>query len=255
MIQEAIQAIVELAEPKVVEVYADANEKIFRQGDKIFPVILPSPLRANKAKCLETLIALANRFAMDDEEPKPAVWYNETTVIASLLDSVDDSRETVTFDLEHSAQFRLLTALFKNPPWYGQKEFVRLIRIDLAGSLAPGTLLDKVRVVKFENGTVTSGKIGRKEESLGRVSSASASSSEGDIPDEVTLVVPVYVNPGEDEGYAVPCAVDVDPQTCKFQLVPFSGALEHAGQMAIASIADRLRAGLNEGVPYYHGCP
>jgi hypothetical protein len=251
MISEAIDRIVALSEPETELVYEDTQTRVYRRGAETFAVAIPSAPRGHSAWHLDTIIDFANRFA---GEPS-AVFYGPGSVVAVLRDGEDDMRSVVRFMLDHSAEFVALTKLARSPEWLEQKAFIRLLRITLAGSLAPSELLNKVRKIKFESGSVVTGKITRQDESLGRSLSAAASSDEGDLPEDVILEVPVYKNPGEATSYPVQCAVEIDPMQGKFQLVPFPGALEMAIELAMASIKKRLVAGLHEGIPVYHGAP
>ena len=78
-------------------------------------------------------------------------------------------------------------------------------------------------------------------------------SGEGEIPEEVTLEVPVYSTPGETARYAVRCSVEVDPGTGRFTLAPPPDELTRVQTLALASIRERLSQGTN--IPAYLGAP
>ena len=253
MIKEALDRIIALADPATVLVYEDPYRKIYlREGEEI-SVEKPSMPRDHKASDVATVISLANRFAAESES-LPAVFFNEAKVIALLKDGIDESRERVTLSLEFSAQFKLLRAI-NSGTWFDQKAFIRFLRIELAGALATNVLLEKVRKIKFENGVVTTGNVGRQQESLGRIQTSSTTSLAGDLPEVVQLSVPVYANPGELDLYPVDCAIDDDAKAEKFQLIPLAGQLDRAVQLAVGSIAQRLSQDLTAGIPFYHGSP
>lgn len=253
MIKEALELILGLAEPQAVTVHQTKMVKVIRRGEKLIRVTLDPEPRANVAHCLDTLIALANRFKTTGTIP--AVFHGASSVIALLDDGEEENRPHVSFALNKSDQWKVLEGLAGGSIWFDQKNFIRLLKITLEGSLNPFELLNKVREVRFESGAVQKGTVKRADESLGISRSASATSGEGDFPEEVTLTVPVYSNPKEDGLYPIVCAVEIDPLAAKFQLVPLPGRMELAQQLAIASIAQRLREGLTEGIPIYHGAP
>jgi hypothetical protein len=139
--------------------------------------------------------------------------------------------------------------------WKTHKDFIRLLKIDLAGALPAGSLLDIIRRVKFENGAITTSEVKKNRESLGKEITAKIDAS-GEIPDEVTLQVPVYSSMGEKQPYPLQCSVEVDPtRTDAFRLSPLPDEIERVQQLAVGSILERLRVALPDGCPAYYGSP
>lgn len=198
------------------------------------------------------LIELANRF--DDDQNSPVVWYDESAVVLVI----DDDRhrlETVTFPLATSDVFKRLLDIARSKEKFEQKAFVRLLRIDLAGTLDPVTLLEKVRRVKFENGVSTVANVAKQRESFGRSIVSEVSTDGGDLPDEVTLAVPVYKTMGQRQAYPLRCSVEVDPGEGTFRLLPLPDELERVGHVAVSHLARDLSEGLKPEVPAYYGKP
>ncbi len=230
---------------------------------EIQEIELPIPPRDHKAGSLEDLMNLANRFAADASSPcAPVVWYDHERVVLVIDDfaRTDDDEnaypyrvEKATLELEVSDVFAALVKLRDNKPLFNQKDFIRLLRIQLAGTLDPARLLNVVRRVKFENGVTTTGEKTKNRESMGREINA-AVSAEGDIPDEVTLSVPVYKTLRETDRYPVRCSVEVEPMEGVFRLMPLPDEIERVRNMALDSIEERLTGGL-QGVPHYFGKP
>lgn len=220
---------------------------------------LPMP-RDHNPGCLDDLIRLAVRFvggtASDPtgDSLTPVVWYDQGTVIA-VLDDMSHRIEAATLTLERSDVFALLCRLRANPreAWLEQKPFVRLLRVELAGTLDPFLLLEPVRSMRWESTATTSGTVGRQQESLGR-EIASRVATEKDLPDEVVLQVPVFKTPGETARWPMRCSVDTDPALCKIQLLPFPDEIERVFDLAVGSIGSRLGQGLGE-IPCYRGKP
>lgn len=266
MIAEAIKAIRELADlaaaPKVLDL-PDPRARSFIVNGEIRECALPEPPRAHSLGRLDDLITLANRFAGKGEDgesaelngdgnpPKVVVWYDAEKVVA-VLDDAGHRVETATLSLKQSDAFRRVCGLRANPSWMEQKDFIRLLRIDLAGTLDPVHLLNVVRKVRFENGVATTSEARHARESLGRTIAAAAS-GEGEIPEEVTLELPVYSTPGLSFRLALRCAVEVDPARGAFRLVPLPDEIDWVSQRAVETIGGMLREGLEEGVPAYWG--
>ncbi len=239
----------------------DARSKTFVvNGEVIERFVEPAP-RRHDAGTLGDLIRLANRFAADGGEDdyetagdaSPVVWYSEDSVDL-VIDDRGHRLETVKLPLDFSGVFQVVRRLRETQAWFEQKAFVRLLRIDLAGALDPVHLLNAVRSVKFESGSVTRGEVQKSRESIGREIISRVEPS-AELPDEVTLRVPVFKTAGLREVFPVRCAVDVNPPEGKFQLLPLPDEIERAIADALAFIGAVLGDGLDESVPHYQGRP
>jgi hypothetical protein len=213
-----------------------------------FPV--PAPPRRHEVACLAEVVALANRFAADGGTP--VVWYDARHVVL-VIDDAGHRVETATLDLEVSDVFARLARLRAERSWLDQRAFVRLLRVELARTLEPVVLLEKVKRLKFENGVTTTGHVGRAAESLGREITSKLERGE-ELPEQVTLSAPVYKTAGETDPLPVRCSVEVNTMEGTFQLMPLPDEIERVLTLAVASIRDRLND-LAEGVPAYHGRP
>lgn len=251
MLKEALQYLASLAQESARPTKLDINDPAavhYVTGAGVaMEIEVPVPPRRHEVCQLADLIALAARF------DGSVVWYDEGAVIA-VFDDSEHRAERATLALVESDLFAAVRLLAKNKPAYDHKSFVRLLKITLAGTLAPSALLDVVRRVKFDNGTVTHSESRKSRESLGREITATVS-AEGEIPDAVTLQVPVYKTLGETQPYPVRCTVEVDPLEGTFRLLPFADEIERVQQLAIGSIAERLHEQLPDGIPAYYGRP
>jgi anti-sigma factor ChrR (cupin superfamily) len=207
---------------------------------------IPTPPREHQPATLDEVIALATRFAAE----KPVVWFDHEQVTL-VIDDAGHRIERATLNLEVSDTFAVVQTLRKDKPWYTQPDFVRLLRVELAGTLDPAVMLNRVR--KLVIGQKTTTEVQRRGESFGHEINALAG-KDTDPPDEVDLVLPVYKTPGEQTPVYVACTVDVEvAQPKPFRLVPKPDEVERVLQVAVGSIGERLRAGLPEGVACYHG--
>lgn len=225
-------------------------------GGQIVHTALTAPPRQHKPATLDDVISLASRFTEAPVEPgaMPVIWIGPERVVV-VLDDCRHRCETATLDLSHSTPWLRLSAIgakLRGEP-LEHKAFLRLLRIELAGCLAPIDLYDKVKRVTFENGqTVTANVSRNKAESMGRAINA-AVSGEGEIPEEVTLAVPVYSTPGETARYPVRCSVEVEPLSGTFALAPLPDELAKVQALALTAIESRLLGSV--ACPVYFGQP
>lgn len=255
MLKEALAYLSDLARTSAApqKIHADAFRQIFVIDGTIREVDLNPEPRQHTVKNLANLISLAGMFEERNSLP-PLVWYDARAVVL-VIDDADRRVQTVTLSLVESAVFQTIRGLRDQRRWLTQKDFVRLLRIDLAGTLDSAVLLDRVRKVKFENGVSTTGTVERSRESMGREFKSSVEVQAGEIPEFVILSVPVYSTDGERAVYGLRCAVEIDAQQGAFQLVPMPDEIERVQDLAVASIAERLNEKLPEDVSAYYGNP
>lgn len=253
MLKEALALLVDLGQrtAKPETIYEDAVLKRVVIDGRIEDVTKTVPPRAHTVGCLAEIVALANRFA--DDTANPVVWYDESRVVL-VIDDPGHRVNVVTLPLAESDIFGVCCRLREHKPWHEQKAFVRLLRVDLAGTLDPGVLLNGVRKVSFSTTAEARGTVTRERESMGREINSSVA-GQSPIPETVTLRVPVYRTAGERQTYGLNCAVEIDHEQCRFQLLPLPDEIERVQHLAMESISARLVEGLREGVPCYYGKP
>jgi len=250
-LKAAIEYVVGLAISKPIEIHSSATEKIFLHDGESVTVELPITPRRHVARTLDDIIALANLFKADGYTP--VVWYDEGKVCV-VFDDVESRQNFAAMPLHRSAVFDTVNSLASGT-WLNQVHFIRLLRVELHGAQTPVQLLNLVRDVVFENGTMTSQKIGRQDESVSRAIKASVTTQAGDIPEEITLQLPIYSNPNETDSYPVLCAIDIKPKEGLFQLIPLPDRIQAAVNAKMNQIRGRLAEGLQEGIPFYYGAP
>lgn len=249
MIADALMFLAEQARASVAPVLVSdgPTTQTYLVDDEAVTVLKHTAARAHTVESIACVMAIANRF--NDEDNNPVVWVS-TNKIVLVIDDTRDRVETATMPLDETDVFKRLRRLNAGE-WLDQKAFVRLLRIDLARTLPPGVLLDRVRKIRFEAGQVTTGEVARNRESLGRQITA-AVNAEGEIPEMVTLAVPVYP---QSPAYAVQCSVDVDPVRGLFELKPLPDEIERVSTVAVSEIADMIKAEVNDGILVYLGRP
>ena len=133
-----------------------------------------------------------------------------------------------------------------------QKETIATIRLQFRGC-APGNLADLFRQVKFNVNQSGESELQKNKVSVGKSTLAEFHGLQN-IPDEVAFTVPVFDGKFECRE-TVMVAIEPDPQTQTFQLIPFPGEIEAALQRAEHRLGMALREQMPEGVPVIFGAP
>jgi hypothetical protein len=258
-----ILALKQLAlEPKRLDI-ADPTKARFIVDGEIREYDLPATPRSHKVHNLEALISLANRFNREvevgddgegDDSFVPVVWFDRDAVVL-VIDDAGHRVNSVTLNLETSDTFAKLKSLYSGQTWYDQRGFVRLLAVDFARCIDAGILLNKVRKIKFDSGVSGAGVIGRASESMGHNINSRVESAEGEIPEVVTVMSPVFKTNGETQPFPVQCSVEINPQESKFRLMPLPDQIELVTHAAVADIGDRLASSLDKGIEAYFGKP
>jgi hypothetical protein len=250
LIKESLEYLVSLARDATASEVLPGTPRTLRRlvHGEVMEWDVPVEPRDHYPATLDEIVALAVRFAAQ----KPVVWYDHEQVVL-VIDDGGHRIETATLNLEVSDTFAVVRMLRKEKPWYDQPDFVRLLKVDLVGTLDPAVLLNRVR--KLVVGQKTTTEVNRRGESFGHEINALAG-KDTDPPDEVDLVLPVFKTPGEQAPAYVACTVDVEVARPKpFRLLPKPDEVERVLQAAVGSIGERLAKGLPEGVAAYWGRP
>lgn len=252
MIDKALEFLVNLGRKDVapVPVVKDdpRTERYLVSGQSV-EIEKPNPPRNHMINSLADVIAMADSSVCNPESA--AVFYSEASVIL-MLDYNEHRVEWAKLVLRWSDSWNTVQDLGK---WLEGKALIRLLRTDLAGCIPDAALVDIIRRVKFENGQTVTTENQRNRESLGKEITSKISTAV-EIPDRVTLVVPVYSSLGEQARYPIQCSLEIEPARIDaFQLKPLPDEPERVQQLAMQSIAERLQSGLPEGIPFYYGSP
>lgn len=252
MLTDALKYLSKLAtdaaSPKLL-VEAAASKTYLVDGEAVKLAADPSPI-AYTLGTVGALIAFTNDVAANDDA---LIFVNEDK-IELVLDAKRLRLDRAAVPLVKSAVWERLLKLgsTRQGEWLEHKAFLRLLRVELAGTLPPEALLDRVRRIKFDNGVALTSEQTRKGESISRAIKSEVS-GELEIPERVVLEAPVYSTSGERETYAVPCSVEVDPVRGMFCLVPEPDVLVRAQWAALKSIRERIVA--DTKIPCYLGSP
>lgn len=217
----------------------------------------PAP-RAHAALSLETICAFAK------SNKNSAVWYSRTGVVCLTDDTT--RRDRVSLGLSYSAPLRRLQELEATGSVIQHKQLIFMLRTTFANCLAQaGTLLDILRSIRWKNSADGSSTIAHGKASIGKQIEQSIEGLDA-IPEYVTLSVPIFHSNVIARLFSVRCALEPDPATQSFQLIPLPREIELAIAGAEDAIQEELLQGLTVGVaetsdpsqlaaPLYYGTP
>lgn len=219
-------------------------------GDKPERVEALPASRAHKANSLPALVACVKDHITAGEWA--TVWYARSGVVALMEDST--RRDRVTMPLALSPQVKTMLALEQSQKELTQKDLLRLLRISLKGCVEL-SLIETLRSVKF-----TANSDGRSEISQGKSSIGKRLETEltgvKAIPEYVTVSLPVFAGGFAHMGN-IQAALEVNPDTATFQVIPCPGEIERTLENAEDALGDMLRDLFSETeeVKVYHGEP
>lgn len=235
---------------KIVPVPGDGRQAFVSLAGALEVVPVPPACRAHQVFSLADLVDFTKSIPTKEGSPPPTpVIFHGPKAVTLLIDT-HDRRDVVIFPLTFSRPFMRLQALDQQPVAFDQRAFCRLLQFELAVSksiVAPFRNLDWQTQVAVR-GETAPGKDRLGREVLSQVKGTS------DLPDEIVVATPVYVQQGERELVAVRCAVELDAGTQRLALVPFPNEIETQIDAAQARIHERLTESL-ETVPVFYGEP
>lgn len=219
------------------------------------------PWRKHKAQDLETIAAFADRFQGTGTETNASngasIWCSRSNVI--LLTDDSDRRERVTVEMIPSDQIVALANLDDKKPMQAQRDILFMLRTVFTENALTKfpQLISMLRKVNFTAGSQAEADIQRGKASLGKSVTAEAKFAGGDIPEQISLNVPVFDNNFARRTYDVICALEIYEAEQKFQLFPLPGEVEKAYAQAEAALASDILAllGKDSPVPVYYGTP
>ncbi len=250
MLKEALQFLGETFSKsqgaKLLSVPGNGRKAYVDQGGTVTPYDVTPPLREHRVNSVADLIAAAEKW-----DTAPVVWINGDAVV--LITDDADRLDSVTLRLSKSAAFAKLIALNQSPV-LDQQALIRVLRIDLQGTINRADLLTAVRNIKFRVSDSGASNIQQGNESLGRTIEAEVTGA-GDIPESVVVSCPVYSNPGERAlTFTVGCDLEIVPADKKFRFRPIPDEIERVTDAALQGIRDRIDEALPD-VATFFGSP
>jgi len=224
---------------------ADGRIERFDVDGKVVPFDIPP---ANRAHCV---YSLADLIDCVEGATTPVVWYSATEVVLIVEDS--DRRDRITFELTLSEQVTALDRLRDSAggqlPAFSQRELLHFLRFSLD---VPAETVNLFRKLNWADSTRAASNLGKGQESLGLEIEAECSGTD-ELPDELTVHIPVYREFGEREPWPVRLLIEIDTNSKTFRVRPAPGDLDTAIQRAQQSIGERLGGALE--CPAFYGTP
>ncbi len=217
MLREALEFLTQLApETNRAAVIERDHYDLIRHADgTVTTRERPRPPRRDEVFTLESLVdQLAN---LPGEH---TVWVSPSDIVAVIED--DPRNGYVKMFLNPSREHLTLTNIDRAT--LAQADFVRRLLIDLA---VPPEAVAPFRYLTWRSGTNAAGKTLAGAESLGREVYAELTNAK-DVPEEITLTLPLYENIGQRDAYSIRCRIDVDTASERLTLCMMPGELERA---------------------------
>lgn len=253
MLKEALEALskqsVAAAGPQVKEIDPTRTFAVLNPDGSTEIIGDAPPWRKHAAQDLETIVSFAEKNA------NAAIWYSRDKIVCITDDAT--RRDRVTITMLPSDQIQKLVLLNGSKPLITQRELLFMLRTVFTPTALDKfpKLIDLLRKVSFLAGSKADSEIGRGKSSVGK-SLAAEASLQGELPEQITLNVPVFTNSFARRTYDVQCALEIYEQEQKFQLFPLPGEVEKAWFSAEADLSASLRALIGEGAtPVYYGQP
>lgn len=229
MLKDLFEAIGKMAvrahEAKVI-VLPGAERDAFVQlpSGELHPVELPPPLTQAEVYDVASIKEAIEAFVEDTEHA--VLWYDSSRITLQF-DRVD-CREYVRFPLEYTQQFR---TLMKLPRSFDQRTLLYFLKVELAGLVDPATIAI-FRTLDFTRAEEQKGKLSHQDESLGRSVQAGVRAT-SDIPEFLTLSVPIFAHPDFPFSIPVRISVDVNIAANQIQLTALPDTLSNAMDQAL----------------------
>jgi hypothetical protein len=237
--------------PKITE-FDPRKHRIVVMPDGTSEAIAADPApRKHAANDLGSLKTIAEAAAQAGH--KVVCWATRRGVMLVLND--DGYRDsTVTLGLELSPQLALLMSIEKSSPAMSQRELISTLRIKFRECGLPDGLVDMLRKVAFKISDEGASELQRTKTSVGRSQMAAMHGLDA-LPEWLSFQVPVFAGCVFATIATIPVALDPDPETQTFKLIPQLGVIEKKIQLAETELVGALASMMPESVPVYFGTP
>jgi len=190
---------------------------------------------------------------MHEQEACPVVWYDRNQIVVVCDDGT--RRDRATCGLTYTDHFSRLMELANQEDPLTQRDFVRLLKYELAGCV-PEALLKSARKVQFNSTTEGFGDVGKGKVSLGKEVRSQANTDNGvEFQDEVVVTCRVFTDLGLKRPAKIKCDLDVDADAMTFSLRPYPGEIEREIDEELAYIGSMLAKAIGENARLFRGTP
>jgi hypothetical protein len=160
----------------------------------------------------------------------------------------------VELPLDKSEAWRVLTELRTGCRALSQAELIRLLRVDLMGTLdANGKrLIEWARTINTTERNESSSTLKSQQESLGRSIDVEVQSAAGEIPEWFVATVPIWSDRSLVAFASVPVLVDYSARNESFVLSPDRREMDEAFETALLDVEVRLRRDVEDSVSAFN---
>lgn len=244
MIADGLKALVELISrgdsPVSMESVGLAGRS-YAIGGEVYE--LPPPLFrrevgsvADLTACAESALEAWRDLATTEvTKTSPVVWVWATGAV--LLPNGADSREAVYFNLSYTRAWGCLKEFATTPKLLEQKAFVRELVHTFECDPA---IITPWRKLDFSRSVLTSGEVNHGRDRLGREINSQASGI-GDLPETMTVEVPIFQQCGQRDKYSIVCKVEIDAAACRIGLIPRESELAAIEESHLAGIIAEIK--------------
>ena len=266
MLAQALETLIDVAQeasqpkPPIVHEIAsgDPHTKRFLMpdGKTIESVTSRTPLRKHTVFDLESFAKWVNgseegEATADDSKNGRHVWHHEDAIVL-VLDDHAYRENLVTMPLPKHPTFLALKG--SQGVTYTQRSLIDFLRLNLKKEVAAAypDFIAKLRAIKIKQDESGDSNIQHGRESMGKIIDRQVSGAD-ELPDEVTLAIPVWLHLGYTA--AIECAFDIDLQEMAFRFAPKPGVIDQAMVAAQEWLHDRLEEECGKSAVIYFGKP
>lgn len=212
---------------KVWALHGDVHEEHF------------DPQRKNVVHELTTFASLLS--AGPGNTPDLWVDANEKAMTITLPYDHDGTyRDRATFKADISPAFRTVTAAAA----MDHQAFMAMAKSELRGCL-PEAFVNVMRKIKFEQGVIVDSTVDDAPASRASLTTSTRNNRatvEGQIPDEIPVILPLYDTPFVAPKSTIVCTVDVDATRATIKLTPRVGEIKIALAIYRKTLVELLAA-------------
>ena len=242
MIREALEFLHGLSTDaqKIEPVEFGRRQVLVRQPNgQVMEMTKEQPPRMHTVHSLESLTRILKY--VDDLDGTPMAFIDSDGAYAYFDHSERDDFVTLPFEVSSA-----MKSLEQLQQWTGQRDLIRVLRSELAGTFDP-KFLAVIRRLDFSRKNDGRGEISHTRESLGRSVEKTVQSQEGDIPDTVPFTFSWLDQPRDiPSRITAVMAVDVDMTNEMFRLLPVGDSIESAQEEVLDEMVARVAEELQE---------
>lgn len=199
---------------------------------------------------IESLVKAATSTAKISESGDVVCWADRNSAVVVIDDNGERSNK-ITLPMTLSPQMKELQAIESSGKPFTQRELISTLRIKFANCSLPSELVPNLRKVNFTLNAEGTSDVTRTKVSVGKNQQAQFHGFDS-LPEWLVFQLPVFHGVFRVSA-SINVALDPDPETQTFKLVPQLGDIERAIQSAETALVLALAQQMPDTVPVYFG--